>query len=105
MVPVSFEAYATQRPSGENWAFRTVHFACRKGLVVGSGQARYHNSFDFLISTHFPSRDQSQGLTKAVPRSATNCWEPEPSACLRYSWLPLLRLNRICLPSGLQIGA
>src|SRR5229473_3127057 len=108
MLPVSFEAYATHRPSGENCAFRTVHLACNSGLATRSGQVRYHSSFAFLNSTYLVSRDQSQGLTcKPGPKLATSSSEPEPSAFFTYSWKPsCLRFeaNRIFLPSELQIG-
>src|ERR1700686_2062070 len=109
MLPVSFEAYATHRPSGENCAFRTVHFACNSGLATRSDQEKYHSSIPFLISAYLASRDQSQAFaSKPGPKSAASSSRPEPSAFFREKWKPSclrFEVNKICLPSGLQIGA
>src|ERR1700676_717509 len=99
MPPVSFEAYAIHRPSGENCAFRTVHLACNSGLATRSGQETDHSSFPFPNEMYLLSRDQSQVLANvAAPKSAVTCSSgPEPSAFLRRTCMPSLRfaLNRI----------
>src|SRR5467141_4144196 len=100
MLPVSFEEYAIQCPSGENCALRTVDLACNSGLATRCGQERYQSSFPFLNNTYLPSRDQSKAPAGVLPPGSATCSSaPEPSAFFRKSWMLSSRfeLNRICL--------